>query len=75
MAKLPVNPRTQKSGVPRFAGPGERQLDGSHTPTFTPPQRKPGMAAREAVPNRASDSGMERAMQAHADTEHPGRKR
>lgn len=61
---------TQKSGTPKTVGPGEKQLDGSRTPTFSAPVRKPGLAPREAVPNRPSDSGMERAMQDHADQVH-----
>lgn len=65
---------TLGSGIPHQVGEGERQLDGNRTAVFDQPKRKPGLAAREAVPNRASDSGMERAMQAHADREHPGKR-
>lgn len=64
------------SGVPK-AFAGERQLDGTPTTHFTPPVgRSVGgrgprpLQDRQAVPDRASDSGMERAMHAHADREH-----
>jgi len=62
---------TMRSGKPAQVGKGERQMDGTHTATFSQPKRKPGLSDRPAVPDRASDSGMERAMQAHADKEHP----
>lgn len=61
---------TLKSGRPVQTGRGERQLDGSHTPTFSQPKRKPGLADRPAVPDRPGDSGIERAMQADADRLH-----
>lgn len=64
------------SGVPK-AFAGQRQIDGTPTSHFTPPyegtagRRQAPMADRPAVPGRAGDSGMERAMQEHADREHP----
>lgn len=61
---------TMKSGKPTQVAKGEKQLDGSRTPTFSPPVRKPGLAPRQAVPDRPSDSGIERAMQAEADRIH-----
>jgi hypothetical protein len=61
---------TIHSGKPRQVGPGAKQLDGSRTATFSAPKKHPGLAPREAVPNRPTDSGMERAMQDHADQIH-----
>lgn len=64
------------SGVPS-AFRGERQIDGTPTTQFSKPyEGRPGrratpLADRPAVPDRASDSGMERAMAAHADRQHP----
>lgn len=65
------NSRTMHSGKPVMTGRGERQLDGTRTPTFSQPKKHPGLAPQDPVPNRASDSGMERAMQDHADRVHP----
>lgn len=62
---------TMRHGAPVITGPGERQLDGNRTPTVSQPVKKGGLASRDPVPNRDSDSGMERAMQASADQLHP----
>lgn len=71
-----VDPNTARNGVPRQVGPGERQLDGTRTPTFSPPVKKGGLAAREAAPARSSGgSGLESAMASLADQLHPPRQR
>lgn len=70
------NPANNAGRVPRPTGPGERQLDGSHTQTFDQPQKKPGLAPREAAPARSSGgSGLEAAMAAEADRLHPPKRR
>lgn len=70
------NPANNAGRVPRPTGPGERQLDGSHTQTFDQPQKKPGLAAREPAPSRSSGgSGLEAAMAAEADRLHPPKRR
>lgn len=69
MPPFKPNNRTMKS-KPVETGPGERQLDGSRTATFSQPKVKPGLVARPPAPARPSDSGMERAMGAHADELH-----
>jgi hypothetical protein len=68
---IPVLP-----GAPRsYAGP--RQMDGTPTTVLAQAPRsfKNGgprpLADRQAVPNRASDSGMESSMQGLADRLHP----
>lgn len=70
------NPATNAGRVPRPTGQGERQLDGTRTATFDPPQKKPGLSAREAAPARSSGgSGLEAAMAAEADRLHPPKRR
>lgn len=68
-------PSVAAHGVPRMTGHGERQLDGSRTPTFNQPApKRSGMAPREAAPARSSGgSGMEASMGALADKLHPQR--
>lgn len=70
MAKHPV----LASGRPKMTGPGERQMDGTRTPTFSKPVRRAPMADRMAVPDRSAGqggSGMEAAMGSLADKSHP----
>lgn len=69
------NPTTNAGRVPRPTGPGERQLDGTRTQTFDPPQKKPGLAEREPAPRRVGESGLEAAMAAEADRLHPRKQR
>lgn len=71
-----ANPATNAGRVPRPTGQGERQLDGTRTQTFDPPQKRPGLADREPAPARSSGgSGLEAAMAAEADRLHPPRRR
>lgn len=68
------NPQTNAGRVPRPVGQGERQLDGTHTPTFDQPQKKPGLAERQPAPQRSAQqggSGLESAMATLADQLHP----
>lgn len=70
------NPATNAGRVPKPTGPGERQLDGTRTPTFDAPQKRPGLATREPAPARSSGgSGLEVAMAAEADRLHPPKRR
>lgn len=64
---------TMRHGSPKFAGSGDRQVDGARTAVFSKPVRKGGLAAREAVPRGPNDSGLERSMMDLADKEHPGK--
>lgn len=59
------------SGVPRMVSRGVRQMDGNRSPEYSKPVKGGGLAGRDPVPNRASDSGIEKAMQAQADQLHP----
>lgn len=66
------NAANNAGGVPRKTGDGQRQLDGSRTPEFSQPQKRPGMAERQPAPHSSSGgSGMEHAMGALADQLHP----
>ena len=63
------NDRAVPSGLPR-GFQGEQQMDGNVTTQFTPPTKGKGLQAREAVPSRSTDSGLERALGALADKTH-----
>lgn len=67
--------RVAPHGVPRPAGLGERQLDGSRSMTMSQPApKKSSMAQRDPAPHRSSGgSGMEAAMGSLADKLHPRR--
>lgn len=67
------NPQTNAGGLARITGVGERQLDNTHTSTFEPPQKRPGLAERQPAPRRVGESGLEAAMAAEADRLHPRR--
>lgn len=68
------NPSNNAGGVPRRTGSGERQLDGTRTPEFSQPQKKPGLAERQPAPHKSSGgSGLEHAMGSLADQLHPRR--
>lgn len=65
---------TNAGGVPRQVGAGERQLDGTRSPEFSQPQRKPGLSERQPAPSASSGgSGLESAMADLADQLHPRR--
>lgn len=58
--------------MPHRTGPGEKQLDGTRTPEFSQPQRKPGLAERQPAPHKSSGgTGLEHAMGSLADELHP----
>lgn len=75
MRETVPRPDVAKSGVPRQVGSGERQLDGSRTPTFSQPVKKPGLAERQPAPKRSGGSGLEDAMGGLADQLHPRSRR